>query len=162
MESSSQSHGFTLIEIVVSVAILALLSGLFIANYNGFSNSQTVQQTASDVIANLQSARTMASSGLKPAGCNTLVGYIVNFSNSSYTVQASCQSGLVGGINTYTLPMGVTFASPTPNPITFYALDGGASANQTISLVGNGVTAKVSVSSSGVVSDFIPTPTPTP
>jgi prepilin-type N-terminal cleavage/methylation domain-containing protein len=155
---SPRSHGFTLIEIIVSVALLLRLSGLFIANYNGFNNSQTLRQSVSDLITNLQAARTMASAGVKPAGCDTLVGYIVNFSASTYTAQALCFVGSVGTVNTYTLPTGVTFPSPTPGAITFYALDRGASSAQTISLTGSGLTMKVSVFASGVVSDFVPTP----
>lgn len=145
-------RGFTLIEIIVSVAILLLLSGVFIANYNGFSNSQTVRQSALDLMANLQAARTSASAGVKPSGCDTLVGYTVNFTSSAYTAQALCQTGAVGEIRTYTLPAGVTF-SPIPQSFTFYALSRGASAGQTLGIVGNGVTMNVTVSTSGVVSE---------
>jgi prepilin-type N-terminal cleavage/methylation domain-containing protein len=145
--------GFTLIEIIVSVTILLVLSGLFIANYNGFNNSQTVRQASLDLISNLQAARTSAAAGVKPSGCDTLVGYIVNFpTGTTYTAQALCLVGAVGEKNTYSLPAGVTF-SPIPDPITFYALNGGASADQTISLIGNGVTMDVSVFTSGVVSE---------
>lgn len=164
MESASRSAGFTLIEIIVSVTLLLLLSGFFIANYNGFSNAQTVRQAASDLISNLQAARTSASAGVKPAGCDTLVGYIVNFPTpTAYTASALCLVGgseqSVGTLNSYTLPTGVTF-SPTPQAVTFYALDRGASADQTISVTGAGTTMKVSILASGVVSDYVPTPTP--
>ena len=154
-------RGFTLIEIIVSVTILLLLSGLFIANYTGFNSSQTVRQAASDVIANLLAVRTMASAGIKPAGCDTLVGYTVKFPDpATYTAQALCQVGEIPEITTYTLPTGVKFPSPLPASITFYALNRGASADQTISIMGAGTTMKVSVFASGVVSDYIPTPTP--
>lgn len=152
--------GFTLIEIIVSVTILLLLSGLFIANYNGFSNSQTVKQAASDLITNLRSVRTNASAGVKPSECDTLIGYRVVFTATTYTAQALCLAGSVGTPNSYTLPTGVTFPSPTPGPITFYALNRGASADQTLSIVGNGITMNVSVFASGVVSDYVATPTP--
>lgn len=150
-------RGFTLIEIIVSVALLLLLSGLFIANYNGFSTAQTVRQSTSNLIMNLQAVRTSASAGVKPTGCDTLVGYIVNFSSDAvtYTAQASCLVGDVGEIKTYTLPTGVKFAS-VPDTITFYALNGGASADQTIIITGAGTTMKVSVFVSGVVSAYIP------
>lgn len=158
MESSSRARGFTLIEIVVSVTLLLLLSGLFIANYNAFNSSQTVRQTAATLIRNLQAVRTKAAFGTKPTDCDTLVGYTVKFPDlATYTAQAVCQVGEIPEVTTYTLPTGVTF-SPTPGSITFYALGRGASANQTISIVGNGVTSKVSVFESGVVSDFVPTP----
>lgn len=162
MQSPSRSHGFTLIEIIVSVAILLLLSGLFIANYNGFSSSQTVRQATSDLVTNLQAVRTSAAAGVKPLACDTLVGYTVSFPTlSTYTASALCLVGgseqSVGTVNSYTLPTGVTF-SPTPDAITFYALNRGASADQTISLTGSGITMKVSVFTSGVVSDFVSPP----
>jgi prepilin-type N-terminal cleavage/methylation domain-containing protein len=166
IKKSMKRNGFTLIEIIVSVTLLLLLSGLFVANYTGFNNPQTVSQSVSDVIMNLQAARTKAVSGVKPALCvtlDTLVGYRVDFTatGSTYTVQARClvsgsEQG-VGEIMTYTLPSGVKF-SPIPFSMTFYALDRGASADQTISIVGNGVTKKVSVFKSGVISNFIATP----
>ena len=157
---SPRAHGFTLIEIIVTVTLLLVLSGLFMASYTGFNSSQTVKQAASDLISNLQAVRTSASAGVKPVGCVTLVGYIVNFpTDTTYTTQALCLAGAVGEIRTYTLPRGVTF-SPTPQPVTFYALNRGASADQTITITGAGTTMKVSVFTSGVVSDYIPTPTP--
>lgn len=150
---SPRAHGFTLIEIIVSVTLLLVLSGLFIASYSGFNNSQTVKQAVSTLMRNLQAVRTSAAAGVKPDGCDTLVGYTVDFPDAAtYTAQALCGVGAVGGITRYTLPAGVTF-SPIPPAVTFFALDRGASANRTISLTGFGTTANVSVFTSGVVSD---------
>lgn len=165
MVTSDGSHGFTLIEIIVSVALLLLLSGLFVASYNGFNNTQAVKQAASNLINDLQAVRASATFGVKPTGCDTLLGYQVNFAaaGTSYTSVAFCQVGAneetVGEITTYTLPTGTVFA-PVPQSITFYPLDHGASADQTITIVGNNTTAEVSVFSTGVVSDYVPTPTP--
>lgn len=152
----TSSHGFTLIEIMVSVGVLLLLSGLFIAGYNRFNDTQKVQQAAATLIRNLQAVRTKAAFGTKPTGCDTLVGYTVKFPDlATYTAQAVCQVGEIPEVTTYTLPTGVTF-SPTPGSITFYALGRGASADQTITIIGAGTTMKVSVFTSGVVSDFVP------
>ncbi|MCX6792390.1 MAG: type II secretion system protein [Candidatus Gottesmanbacteria bacterium] len=153
----SPYHGFTLIEIIVSITLLLLLSGFFIAGYNRFNDTQKVQQAASTLVRNLQAVRTKAASGNKPAGCDTLVGYTVTFTADTYTSRALCRVGAVGEINTYTLPTDVTI-SAVPSTITFYALDRGASANQTITItdVGNTKTVNVSVFTSGVVSDVVP------
>ena len=164
-----RNRGFTLIEIVVSITVLMIVTGLFLANYSGFSNSQKVRQATSDVIANLQAVRTLATSGIKPTGCDTLIGYIVNFPSASvYTAQAVCQAGLFGAVTTYSLPTGVVF-SPVPSALTFYILGRGASADQTITIVGSGTTMNVAVFTSGVISSgavssptgTLPTPTPT-
>ena len=152
--------GFTLIELIVSIAILLLLSSLFIANYNGFNSAQVVRQSRADFMTNLQAVRTNAADGVKPAGCDTLIGYIVKFpSAATYTAQALCESGEIEDIHTYTLPSGVTF-SPAPTAITFYALNRGASADQTITLTGSGVTMQASVSASGVISEYAGAATP--
>ena len=158
-------QGFTLIEIIVSVTLLLLLSGLFIANYTGFNNSQTVKKAASDLVANLRAARTKAASGVKPSsGCDTLTGYQVRFPITSpyntYKTQAFCETGAVGPTITYTLPAGVNFFLPLPASVIFYALDRGASAARTITLTDLRTTAKVSIFTSGIISDFVPTPTP--
>jgi prepilin-type N-terminal cleavage/methylation domain-containing protein len=157
---SPRAHGFTLIEIIVSVSLLLVLSGLFMASYSGFNNSQTVKQAASTLVLNLQAVRTNAAAGAKPALCDTLTGYIVKFPDSgSYTARALCQSGEVGATESYSLPTGVLF-SPTPASFTFYALNRGASAAQTMYLTGFGTTAAVFVDASGIVSDLGATPAP--
>lgn len=154
---SSRAHGFTLIEIIVSVTLLLVLSGLFMASYTGFNSSQTVKQSASTLIRNLQAVRTNAASGVKPAGCATLVGYNVTFTSDDYTSQARC---LVGGVETgvgdetiYELPTGVTFTFGSPVTIKFYPLNRGASSDLTISITGFGTTSVVHVYKSGIVSD---------
>jgi hypothetical protein len=125
-----------------------------------------VKKAASDLVANLRAARTKAASGVKPSsGCDTLTGYQVRFPptipyNNTYKTQAFCETGAVGPTITYTLPAGVNFALPLPASVIFYALDRGASEARTITLTGLQTTAKVSVFTSGIISDFVPTPTP--
>ncbi len=157
-------HGFTFIELIVGVGILMVLSGALVANYNSFASSQTVSQAAATLKNNLNAARTAAASGLKPDGCDTLVGYVVDFATTSsppyYATYAFCD---VGGTNTRvnstqkvsTLPLGLTITlSPAlPVSIVFYALDQGASANRTITIQGANASARIAVSTSGTVED---------
>lgn len=153
--SFRQKTGFTLIELMVSVMAILVLTGLLIAGYSNFNNAQTVKQSALTLKNNLTQVRTLAASGKKPTGCDTLVGYQVDFPGiQAYRVQPVC---IVAGVQTtvgtgtsYTLPVSVEFSS-LPSPILFRGVNGGATA-ATISLEGNGTTATVSVSSSGIVS----------
>ncbi len=150
---SPRAHGFTLIEIIVSVSLLLVLSSLFMASYSGFNNSQTVKQAASTLVVNLSAVRTKASAGVKPTECiTTLTGYIVDFTDDEYTAQALCEDDPAGDVTTYKLPTGVLF-TPVPSSITFYVLDRGASVDQTIVLTGFGTTVGVHVSPSGLVSN---------
>lgn len=148
------SRGFTFIELLVSVSILLLLAGLLVAGYNGFNSSQQVTQAAATVRNNLRAIRTAASSGVKPVGCDTLVGYMVNFSdNSSYASSVICSSGAVQNgsiISSYSLPNGIHFV-PVPQTIIFYPIDRGASIAESIVIKGSSKTETISVSISGII-----------
>lgn len=168
MDVPLHSRGFTLIELLVSVAIVLILGGMFVANYNGFNNTQTLKKSVSDLVTNLEDVRAMAAAGIKPGGCDTLVGYTVDFpTNRVYQASALCLVGgsqqIVGTAKVYPeLPAGVVF-SPVPASITFYALNRGASGDEVITLAGFGATGDVLVSTSGLVSAkmVIVTPVPT-
>ena len=155
MRRTNFAGGFTLIEILVSVTLLLVLSGLMVANYNGFNDSQVVKQAASSMRSNIQAARTQAASGVKPAGtCDELVGYEVDFTQTTYKVSALCiisgDQQIMPNGTTYTLPTGVIF-EPIPDSTIFYALDRGASVGQTITLLGNQKTATISILLSGAI-----------
>lgn len=133
---------------------MLVLSGLLIAGYGNYNNSQSVVQAASTVISNLGNARTNAKFGVKPFGCDSLVGYEVDFStdNKTYTTRPVCMvSGVqqeVGALQAYTLSGGVTFSSH-PSFFIFQVLGQGASSAESIILSGNNNTATVVVSLSG-------------
>ena len=154
--------GFTLIEILVSVTLLLLMSGLLVAGYNNFNDTQAVKQAATSVKSNLRAIRTDASFGKKPDGCETLVGYTIEFPDeSTYQAVALCVVGgtqqQIGQTQTYTLPKGMKF-SPIPQSVVFYALERGASRDQILTIVGATSTAIISVSTSGVVDDYVSSP----
>ncbi len=156
MESRTP-NGFTFIEILVSVTLLLLLSGLLVAGYNRFNDSQVVAQAAATVQNNFRAIRTDAASGIKPEGCGTLVGYRVAFPTSaSYTATAVCQTAggqeELGIPDTYVLPTGVTF-TPLPQTFLFYPLERGVSVTQVIELRSDTNVARLSVLSSGIVDD---------
>lgn len=155
-----RSEGFTFIELLVSIILILLLTGLLVAGYNRFNSKQLVVEAASTFKNNLRAIRTSASSGLKPEGCDTLVGYEVDFqSTTAYTAAALCyvngNKQLVGTITPYTLPSGVSFvtrAGALPGTIIFNAVDQGVSGAQTIQLTGINNTASIQIWSSGAVS----------
>ena len=59
---SSSSCGFTLLEMMVVVAIMAVLASLAVPNYHKFKAQQAVNQTADRLKAHLELARTHAQS----------------------------------------------------------------------------------------------------
>lgn len=107
-------QGFTLIELIVSIAILMLLMAGLLASYNNYNQGQQLKQTAQTVKANLRLGQSKALSALKPAsGCTELQGYAVSFTATTYSVQAQCTEGLVGTSTDLSLPGSVLF-SPVP------------------------------------------------
>lgn len=157
-------RGFTIIELIVSVVIILLMTGLLIAGYNQFNSNQVVIQAASSFTNNLRAVRTNARSGLKPSGCDTLIAYQVTFStDSTYSSQAICVVGgsqmETGATTNYSLPTGVTFDT-IPATITFYTAGQGITQNESITLRGQTKTQTIVLTETGLVGEFIVTPTP--
>jgi prepilin-type N-terminal cleavage/methylation domain-containing protein len=96
--------GFTLIELMVSITILIVISGLGVASYNTFNHKQILDQSINTLRSDLSLAQNKALSGEKPAGwCSSdkLNGYKLSFfsggicSNWGYVVKAVCSNGAV-------------------------------------------------------------------
>ena len=50
----TRRQGFTLIEVLIVVLIIALLSGLLISNFNNFSRQKDFQNAAEEMLANIR------------------------------------------------------------------------------------------------------------
>lgn len=89
--------GFTLIELVVSVAIIGMLVGGGIAAYRTFNTKQLVMSAGKEYVQLLRVAQKKAKSGEKPVGCNTLAGYRVSVlaNDSRVSTYALCDGGSV-------------------------------------------------------------------
>lgn len=156
--ASKVPNGFTLIELIVSIAILLLLVLGLIASYNNFNQSQQVGQAARTVKASLKLGQSKALSGLKPAsGCTELRGYTVSFTGATYSMQALCSEaeGLVGATVNLSLPANISF-SPVPGSFTFGVVTRGllgVTSPVTITITGFGKTYTLTVEPNGVVTD---------
>lgn len=148
--------GFTLLEIIVSVSISLLLTGLVVANYNTYNNNQVLKQAALTVKNDFRFIQSNALTGGKPAsGCSQLDGWIVSFAASSYTYRPYCSGAPAGTSVTVPLPTGITF-SPVPASIVFRVLSRGTNLSGTtnITLAGFAKTYRLAVSTAGDVSDL--------
>ncbi len=74
------SPGFTLIEMLVSISIIALISTLVLANHNRFNNSLLLGNLAYDIALSIRQAQVYGLS-VKGSGSNFQVGYGVHFSS---------------------------------------------------------------------------------
>lgn len=79
MNSYACQRGFTLIELIVVLSILAILSTLGIAAFINYSRIQALNAAASDFETTLKTAKSRAQSQVKPASCagQSLDGYAV-------------------------------------------------------------------------------------
>jgi len=98
--------GFSLIELLVTFSMVAIISGIGFASFVGQSRRQAIVQSRLDVKQAVEVARFNAISNVKPAGCNTgtLASYIISFciadnpscttagDGNGYEVKAVCGS----------------------------------------------------------------------
>lgn len=105
-------HGYTLIELVIAIAIMGLLVGASIAGFNTLNKRQTVLNSGKEVMSIMRTAQQRAASGTKPAGCTQLYGYTVKatINTSVYSLSSVC-SNATTVIRNYQLPSSVTFVS---------------------------------------------------
>jgi prepilin-type N-terminal cleavage/methylation domain-containing protein len=88
--------GFTFIELLIAVVIMALILGVGFANYRGFQQRQQLIAAARAFKSDLIYARQQALSGTKPAGCVVLDWYRVkraDLDSYSYEIHAFCDAG---------------------------------------------------------------------
>lgn len=146
--------GFTLVELLIAIAISALLLGIGLSRYLSFNQNQTLHQAAQNLRNNLRTAANRAMTGEKPtSGCAQLDGYQVTFTVSSYSIQAKCGVGLAGTATTVTLPSALSLAlfPASPTTVLFKVLGSGADSAKAITLSAFGKNEIVNISLSGEV-----------
>ena len=165
--SLSKNSGFTLIEILISVSILSLITGLSLASFSRITTNQSLTTAENDLVSMLQLVKSRAQSQVKPSGCtdtDTLGYWYVYLQNTtSYYDAAACGAKYVGD-KLITYPTGVTMSSPV-QPIWFHVGDGTVPNGRTlVTLTSSGQTKTIVVYPDGriVADDMSATPTPLP
>jgi prepilin-type N-terminal cleavage/methylation domain-containing protein len=118
-----RNKGFTLIEMLVSLSILAVLAGLSIASYSRISTSQDVTSAQNAVISMLESARSRSQSQVKSPNCTTsiLAWWINIYFPRTVQLGTYCYDTTSGAVSsppvsqTYILPSSVNFSGVTDN-----------------------------------------------
>jgi len=159
MRFRSSQLGFTLIEIMVAITILALLFGTGMVAYLKFNDNQTVIVTGQQVQLMLRTAQKKARVGDKPSGCSILQGYQLTGSTVPYAViQLDAVCGPSGATlvhsDAYTLPNKVTLQNAIS--IKFKVLTGGTDQPGNVVVTGsNGTTYTFAVGSGGDISEGV-------
>lgn len=148
-------NGFTLIELMVSVAIGGILISAAIAAYRGMADKQKVKQAGISFQTNLKSIQEKALSGQKPIECDSsdrLVGYQVEYIDTkTYSVKAVCEVSSPEAVN-ISLSDSVSFNSGfNPGQILFPVLRSEVEGAQTITLSSGSYSYQVVIENSGVI-----------
>lgn len=155
-------NGYTLIEILVSLSIVALLFGLGYVSFRDFARRQALSGVAKVLKGDLRFAQELALSGQKPddSACNSpnvldSYGFDVS-STTSYRIVANCSGGSVEN-KSVNLGSDITLSSPSVNPIDFKAIGegtnipDGTSATLTLTQDSTGNQFSVTVGSGGEI-----------
>ncbi len=119
--------GYSFIEILVVVSVIAVLSGLSLATYNNFTQQQNLDKEAKRLVDVLEIAKKKADAPDSAITCTgTFLGYSVNVLAGSYQVQYHCSSSdtSLSPAITYTFPSG--FSAINTGIVNFLLLTGGA------------------------------------
>jgi len=94
MKNINSHSGFTLIELMVSVTLIVILSGMSLSNYFQFSQRQAVLNDARNLVTELRKVQAMARNLVYPENCIGLQGYeMQSVGDQSVSVTAVCSSG---------------------------------------------------------------------
>ncbi len=174
----NKKNGFTLIELVIVSAILMVVTGGALSNFQGFNDKQKVKQEVANLKSNLLAIQTKAVNGEKPdltdpscsppndCTCTKLTGYSVTFSGSNYSSQALCNNGsgdvLVGPSKSIDISSSLSISPVPTSPLIFNSFTKGLSSAQSLTIVGQSSSETITISKNGLIDAVTPTPTSSP
>lgn len=134
----TKSKGFTLLELIIVISLLAILLAGGVASFISYNRAQSLNTAALDVMTMLNKAKSRAQSQVKPSDCanQSLAGYKVTISVLSsrgaypYVLYAVCvQSNVLTDffIESKTLPENINFNGTTKTSFLFQVISGGIS-----------------------------------
>ena len=128
MSKHHSSAGFTLIEMIVAVAIIIIVTGFAIASFISFNDKQQVQTAAREAQLVFRKTQSKARVKENPTGCTNLEMYRVEKNGGALITTAMCVNGGTSQtveVDRWTIPDGVTL-NPGAFTITYKTLHGGA------------------------------------
>lgn len=143
--------GFSLVEILLVVAALALISGIGFGYYRNFQKNIELETTADTLLSDLRAMRSRAMAGEQSSKWGA---HLVNGSNDYYELFSTTSDYASGSVDVSAyLSAGAQFANPgegANKDIIFNAITGSASAD-TISLMFEDRTITITINGSGTI-----------
>lgn len=148
--------GFTLVELLVVIAVISILTALGLSSFGTYSSSQTFGTGVSEFTNFLSITRSKSISQVKPAACgsgDTLEGYkvVITPSGSDYTQEVAC-GGRSIVISSKKLPNQVTFVSGSSADVLYDVSSGTVLSPGSIGIRGFGKTVTINFDKIGNIS----------
>lgn len=118
-----QNKGFTLIELMVAISIMAVLSTIGIASFVSYKKVQTLNTAAINLVTDLRAARARSVAVIKPTTCITsnyaLLGYQLKLVNNGYQVDVRCNGFMQPGVTSVQFPSSLILVTTSTSAVTF-------------------------------------------
>jgi len=154
MNKHKQS-GFTLVELMVTITISALLLAGGLTSYTRFNSRQTLTNSVRGLQLLLRTAQKQARVESKPTGCTRLVSYAVQVAAANMTAANLIAECTNQNYTLQTLQFDSGVSSKAAFNIHFLVLQGGVTGATTINLTNGTLTGTFSVDQGGEVTDVV-------
>jgi prepilin-type N-terminal cleavage/methylation domain-containing protein len=121
---SISERGFTLIELMVVIAIMALIAGAVIANYAGLRPSRNIRIAQNELVTNIRKVQSYSLSSRNILGNTPVQYYVMKFSTSApnqYIIEGMYDVKTLPiqlrDVETIKLPDGISLAASTVNAV---------------------------------------------
>lgn len=152
LEITQKNQGFTLIELIVSMAVTLLIASGTYAAFIQFNRQQRVNASYEDVRNSLTEARSNTLSQVIDK-CNTsqtLIGHRIQFSGSTYTLMEECTGSLPIPVKIKNIPSDVILTA-TPSTFRFLVGTGESPTPGSISLSSGNIIRTITVNDNGTI-----------
>lgn len=149
-------QGFTLIEVILVIGMLAVVASMSTAVYFGFYQGVKLDEARRDISNNLVLARSRAAQGEESLKWGIRFNNVLNDANDKYEIFATVSDYSAGTVKeTFYLPAAVEFSDPSNGnvkDIIFNKISGAATAASSVTILDSGgETRTINVNSQGLI-----------